>query len=125
MPKLIKELLSLKEAKTKYQFKIDNYPWEDVEFEGINSLQQLQDEIVDNGHDGSKVFSAIPELHQKMVNYHGGNHQDVFDVADEDYDIISFKHDVLKIAYQFVIRYKNANKEPRDVKGTISFMEAN
>lgn len=125
MSALIKELLSLKEAKTTYQFRINSYPWEDVEFEGIDSLKQLEDEISDPGFDGSKVFSAIPELHDKMVDFHGGKHQDVFDIVDEDYDIISFKHDVLKIAYKFTMRYKNANKEPRNVSGTISFMEAN
>lgn len=122
---LIQELLSLKEAKTTYQFRIDNHPWEDISFERIDSLQQLADEINDPGFDGSKVFAAIPELHAKMVEYHGGNHSEVFDVVDEDYEVTSFAHDVLKISYEFMIRYKKYTKEPRDVKGTISFMDEN
>jgi hypothetical protein len=44
-----------------------------------------------HGFDDGKVFSAIPELHDKTDDFYAGNHPDVFDIVGEDYHITSFQ----------------------------------
>lgn len=138
MTNLIKELMALNESAkgTVFQVRIDSArdtedysggrisggSWEELEFDHFSTLQELADEISDNGHDGKKVFKALPELHAYLEEYHVGTHplnNDVFDVVDESYDVKSFKDDVLKITYQFTARFgknkgeadKNANAQ--------------
>lgn len=140
---LIQELLSLNESKgTKFQVKIASArdtgdysgdrvrggSWEEIEFDHISSLQELADEIADDGRDGKKIFKALPELHAYLEEYHVGTHSlnnEVFDVADESYDVKSFKDDVLKITYQFTARYNKKNKDSVTHRGEITLMDEN
>ena len=137
---LVKELLALREGvEHKFQVRIDaNYAhndpagkgrlhggtWKEITFKSISSLEALADEIGDDGHDGKKIFKALPELHGYLESYHlGYDRSDVFDVVDEDYDIKSFKDDVLKVSYKFTVRYKKDHKDPVTHRGEITFME--
>lgn len=142
MTKLIQELLKLNESKgTTFQVRIDSARdtedysgsrisggrWEELEFDHIDSLEQLADEISDNGHDSKKIFKALPELHAYLEEYHVGTHplnNEVFDVTDESYDVKSFKDDVLKITYQFTARWKS-KKSPVTYRGEITMMPSN
>jgi hypothetical protein len=124
--KLTRELLALNESKKyKFQVRINSYNWDDLEFVNIESLEQLADEISTDGRDGKKIYKALPELREYLLDFYGGNTADVFDVVDEDYGIQSSHHDVLKVAYKFTIRYKKSEREPRNVSGVITFMPGN
>ena len=131
--KLVKELLALSEAKKNmYQVRMGNHRYEDKEL-NIRDLETLAKEVSmdPSGKESeSHSYGDLAALHDYILDYHGcGEAQkksaDIFDVVDEDYDIKSFKDDVLIIDYHFTIRYNKDTKEPRKVKDTISLMPGN
>ena len=135
MTELLKELLALAEAKNvAYQVKFGNYKWEDLELP-ISSLDKLHKELTTNvsGKDADDLeWGDLAALHTKILDFHGvysdaklNKSRGIFDAVDEDYEVESYKDDVLKINYKFTIRYENENKDPRDVKGTITLMPGN
>jgi len=122
---LIQELMALSEARkhTMYQVKIsDNAQWEDLEFP-FETLDVLVKEITAHPSELDDVF-ALPEVHALVSDFYGGRHGDTFDVVDEDYDVKSFKDDVLKIQYGFTMRFKS-DREPRKVNGVMTIMPGN
>lgn len=135
MTTLIKELLALNEAKGQtYQVKHGNYKWDDVTLD-IRDLDTLVKEITMNpsGKEAADhKWKDLGELHAYILEYHGvsddeaiNKNRGVFDAIDEDYEVESYKDDVLKIKYRFTIRYTNENKDHRQVEDTITLMPGN
>jgi hypothetical protein len=126
---LIKELLSLTESNDPDgKGRLHSGRWEEITFKNIDSLEELANEIADDGHDGKKIFKALPELHDYLQNYHIGRDalkNDVFDVGDESYDVESDKDDMLKVTYQFTVRFKRDGKDPVTHRGEITFQQDN
>lgn len=112
---------SLTESAKTFQMKIESSKirgsWKDITFKKITSLEKLAKEISsDNGGSG------FAELRDYLEDYHiGQGKYDLLDVVDQNYDVQSFKDDVLKISYSFTARMKD-NTGPKTSTGVVTLM---
>lgn len=143
----VQEMLQAKAvpAGTMFQVKVDKADWKDVPLNGKSIIEIARE--VHGMPRNAKQIKTMYQLHDMVLEYHLGPfhrlpQSDVFDVIDEDYDVISTDDDVLKIQYHFTVRYKDRNsdsfvkkargknavitgREPRDVKGVLTLMPGN
>jgi hypothetical protein len=131
--KLIHELIALNEGKKlpMYQIRFGTSPYEDVSLD-IHSLETLHKEITANPSEMDSIkFKDIGVLNQYVLEYHGvsDKNPEVFDTTGEDYEVLSFTDDVLKVSYQFDVCYnkdrRGMKQDPRTIKGTVTLMPGN